>query len=216
MALHGILRATMDVDLVLNLKKDDFVKFHEAMKDLSLSALQPFLPTQLIEFRKEYIAERNLIAWSFVNYRDPSEAVDVLIIEDLANIKTVEVSVGNIEVSVVSLKDLMSMKENSGRPQDLLDLEKLKHLSEEMKQSEKRKPSAKDILLERGQSNLKNLQFLEDMRVLSSNVSSRLKLISIKMPEDLLRAFKFACENQNIKYQTQIKKLMAEWLDKVN
>lgn len=61
---------------------------------------------------------------------------------------------------------------------------------------------------------LKNLQFLEDMRVLNSKVSSKSKLISIKIPENLLRAFQFDCEKQNIKYQTQIKKLMWEWLER--
>lgn len=71
-----------------------------------------------------------LIAWSFVNFSDPSEVVDVLIIEDLANIKTIKVHVGDLKVSVVSLRDLVRMKENSGRPQDLLDLEQLKKLSE--------------------------------------------------------------------------------------
>lgn len=153
-----------------------------------------------------------MIAWTFVNYSDPSEVVDVLIIADLAKIKTVKLSVGDVKVSVVSLKDLVRMKEDSRRPQDLLDLEKLKALSEE----EGVRQSKQSIFFNRGERNLKNLQFLEDMRVLSSRVSSRSQLISIKIPENLLRAFKFACENQNIKYQTQIKKLMAEWLDNVN
>ncbi|MBL7669968.1 MAG: hypothetical protein JNM39_05745 [Bdellovibrionaceae bacterium] len=131
MALHGIVRATMDVDLVLNLKKDDFIKFSEAMKEISLLSRLPVLPAQVIDFRKEYIKQRNLIAWSFVNYKDPSEVVDVLIVEDLAKIKTIKMTVGDIKISVVSLKDLVRMKENSGRAQDLLDLENLKKLSKE-------------------------------------------------------------------------------------
>jgi len=59
---------------------------------------------------------------------------------------------------------------------------------------------------------LKNIQFLEDMRLLNSKVSAKSKLISIKIPENLLRAFQFECEQRNIRYQTQIKKLMWEWL----
>lgn len=54
----------------------------------------------------------------------------MLLIEDLANIKAKKISVGNLRVSVVSLKDLVRMKKNSGRPQDLLDLEKMRGLSE--------------------------------------------------------------------------------------
>ena len=83
-----------------------------------------------------------------------------------------------------------------------------------MKQIQKTKARTKKASSAKGQENLKNLQFLEDMRTLSSRVNSGSKLISIKVPENLLRAFKFTCESREIRYQTQIKKLMAEWLEK--
>ncbi len=38
------------------------------------------------------------------------------------------------------------------------------------------------------------------------------KLISIKIPEPLLAAFRFKAEQQEIPYQTMIKKLMEQWL----
>lgn len=76
------------------------------------------------------------------------------------------------------------------------------------------KKKTKDKQIDSKQA-LKNLQFLEDMRVLKSKVSSQSKLISMKVPENLLRAFQFECEKQNVKYQTQIKKLMWEWLEKL-
>lgn len=62
--------------------------------------------------------------------------------------------------------------------------------------------------------NLKNIQFLEDMRKLSSSLNNQSKLISMKIPENLLRTFKAKCEAKDLKYQTQIKKLMLEWLSK--
>jgi predicted DNA binding CopG/RHH family protein len=81
-------------------------------------------------------------------------------------------------------------------------------------QSDRGKSRTKKAPAAKSQENLRNLQFLEDMRTLSSRISDRSKLISIKVPENLLRAFRFACESREVKYQTQIKKLMAEWLDK--
>ena len=55
------------------------------------------------------------------------------------------------------------------------------------------------------------LQFLEDFRKLQEKKSPS-KLISLKVREDLLQAFKNQCELKEVKYQTQIKKLMEDWL----
>lgn len=57
------------------------------------------------------------------------------------------------------------------------------------------------------------LQFLEDFRKLHSyDKSQRTKLISIKVPENLLNAFRAKARVSGIPYQTQIKRLMEEWM----
>lgn len=57
------------------------------------------------------------------------------------------------------------------------------------------------------------LTFLEQFRRLQQpNRAARSKLISMKVPEPLLEAFRQRCEAEGIKYQTQIKKLMESWL----
>ena len=38
------------------------------------------------------------------------------------------------------------------------------------------------------------------------------KAISIRVPEDLLAAFRRRCDAQDVPYQSQIKKLMSDWL----
>jgi hypothetical protein len=55
------------------------------------------------------------------------------------------------------------------------------------------------------------LTFLEDYRLMQSpdDIS---KLISIKIPKSLLRAFRAQCDLNGLKYQTQIKQLMLDWL----
>lgn len=56
------------------------------------------------------------------------------------------------------------------------------------------------------------LQFLEDFRNLHScEKSQRTKLISIKVPENLLNAFRAKAKVSGIPYQTQIERLMEEW-----
>lgn len=58
-------------------------------------------------------------------------------------------------------------------------------------------------------------QFLEDFRLMHSQVkTSPSKLISIKIPEDMLMAFKRRSSINGVPYQTQIKKLMKEWPEK--
>jgi len=57
------------------------------------------------------------------------------------------------------------------------------------------------------------IQFLEDFRALClKEKSQRSRLISIKVPEDLLRAFKAKASLNGIPYQTKIKRLMGDWL----
>ncbi len=57
------------------------------------------------------------------------------------------------------------------------------------------------------------LQFLEDFRELQKvRKPVKSKLISIKVPEDLLETFKAKASRTGCLYQTQIKELMREWL----
>ena len=57
------------------------------------------------------------------------------------------------------------------------------------------------------------LQFLEDFRSLHQS-ASRSRLISIKVPESLLASFKVKAKLGGTPYQTQIKRLMTQWLER--
>lgn len=63
-------------------------------------------------------------------------------------------------------------------------------------------------------SPLQIAQFLEDFRLLQLREKPRgkSKLISMKVPEHLLSAFKAACEVQGVPYQSRIKDLMRDYL----
>jgi len=56
------------------------------------------------------------------------------------------------------------------------------------------------------------LEFLESFRLLQGRASSRSRLISLKVPEHLLDAFRGRCRLEGVRYQTQIKRLMSGWL----
>jgi predicted DNA binding CopG/RHH family protein len=55
------------------------------------------------------------------------------------------------------------------------------------------------------------LEHLESFRLIN-DTSRKSKLISIKVPNSLLESFRRKCELEEIRYQTQIKKLMEQWL----
>jgi hypothetical protein len=55
------------------------------------------------------------------------------------------------------------------------------------------------------------LVFLDNYRRMQAP-GDCMKLISLKVPESLLAVFRHHCELQGVKYQTQIKQLMREWL----
>lgn len=133
LALHGIVRATMDVDFVLNLKLEDYQKAEAALASLGLQPRIPVRAQDIIQFRKEYIEERNLIAWSFVDFKDPSRQVDILITKNLKDLDVVKVSVAGRRIPVASLKELLKMKLESNRPQDQIDILRIKEVLNEKK-----------------------------------------------------------------------------------
>lgn len=57
------------------------------------------------------------------------------------------------------------------------------------------------------------VEFLENFRKLADpRAQHPSKLISIKVPQPLLAAFRFKAEQNGIPYQTMIKRLMEGWL----
>lgn len=127
-ALHGAVRGTVDVDLVIRLEETAFAKAEAALKSIGLQPRLPVTAAEVFRFREEYIRSRNLLAWSFANPANPAEVVDVLIAENLADCKAVNIAVKGRALPVVSKRDLIRMKTRSARPQDLEDVAALKRL----------------------------------------------------------------------------------------
>lgn len=135
-ALHGAVRGTVDLDFILNLSLEDFQKAETVLKNLNLHSRIPVTAKEIISFRKEYIEKRNLIAWSFVDPRAPSKVVDIVLTRDLRGLTIVNKKISGLNVRVLSIKDLIQMKIESGRAQDLLDAEALQKIMNQKNQSE--------------------------------------------------------------------------------
>jgi hypothetical protein len=127
-ALHGAVRGTVDIDLVITLSMQSFENTEKAMKQLGLQSLLPVNAKDVFNYRDEYIRNRNLIAWSFSNPDNPLEIVDILITEDASSIETVEKKAFGRVIRIASIPDLIRMKLDSNRPQDIEDIKSLEQL----------------------------------------------------------------------------------------
>lgn len=128
-ALHGAVRGTLDIDLVLTLSRENFTAAEGALNRMGLQSRLPLEAREVFDFREEYIRNRNLIAWSFVNPADPTEIVDIILTEDLETMQVALVPVGGLRLPVVAVADLIRMKEKSGRPQDIEDVKALRGIA---------------------------------------------------------------------------------------
>ncbi|GMR05883.1 MAG: hypothetical protein BMS9Abin25_0460 [Gammaproteobacteria bacterium] len=128
-ALHGAVRGTVDIDLVIALTRQSFENTEKAMLQLDLQPLLPVSSKDVFNFREEYIRNRNLIAWSFSNPQNPLEVVDILITEDARLIEVVELNAFDMKVRIASIPDLIRMKREAKRPQDIEDIRALEKLS---------------------------------------------------------------------------------------
>ena len=127
-ALHGAVRGTVDVDLVIRLTEANLVRAENSLRTLGLESRIPVRARDVYRFREEYIRNRGLTAWSFVNRYRPSELVDIILTDDLAGMKIERIRIRGRTLKVASIDDLIRMKKGTGRPQDREDVRALRKL----------------------------------------------------------------------------------------
>jgi len=128
LAIHGAVRGTMDVDLILKWSLKALEDVESLMHSMQLVPRLPISAKDVYHFKDEYIKNRNLIAWNFYNPIHPSEQVDIIITHDLAELSSTNIKYQDTVIKVLSKKDLIQMKKDSGREQDLFDVEALEKL----------------------------------------------------------------------------------------
>jgi hypothetical protein len=127
-ALHGAVRGTVDVDVILTWNLRSLRAAEQAIKDMGLVSRLPISADEVFRFRDEYIRNRNLIAWNFYNPRDLTEQLDIVISADLKGKRLQSIRTVDGSVQILARKDLIALKRASGRPQDLADIAALERL----------------------------------------------------------------------------------------
>lgn len=133
-SLHGVERATMDVDITVAMTTDNLTQLIEAAKDIQLA---PVLPVPLeslgnLELLREWHKERNLEAFALRTPELTGVTVDVLLfppVEFSGMTQRAEIiDISGTPIRVVSIDDLIALKQASGRPIDMTDVEHLKRI----------------------------------------------------------------------------------------
>ena len=128
-ALHGAVRGTVDIDLVVPLTKVAFQRTESALGGLGLASRLPVTAAEVFAFRNEYVRNRNLTTWTFVNPDKPLEIVDIIITVDARRVKTATKRAFGMELRIMAIPDLIAMKKASGRAQDIEDIKALEKLA---------------------------------------------------------------------------------------
>lgn len=127
-ALHGAVRGTVDLDLVLSCDEASYVTAESTLASIGLVSRLPVSAREVFRFRREYIDNRNLIAWSFWDPNDPTRLVDLVLTFEGKRIPSKKVTFRGSTIPVLSKEALIRMKEASGRPQDLEDVAALRRI----------------------------------------------------------------------------------------
>ena len=128
---HGYVRATMDIDIVLGLEESNA---RHAMEALTAIGYRPLAPVDALDFanpelRRTWHTEKNMIVFQMRHPDRDSTRLDIFVEEpfpfsdELAKAKWE--TVAGIRAPVLRLERLLQMKRESGRPQDLADVEQL-------------------------------------------------------------------------------------------
>ncbi len=135
--LHGYLRATADLDLVIGLAPENC---RRGLAALASIGFRPRLPVAIEDFadpdkRAEWIEQRNMLVFQLWDPGNPLRSLDMFVKEPIefesmmrdAQIKDVD----GLAVPVASIEHLIQLKQAAGRPRDLDDIAKLRQIHEE-------------------------------------------------------------------------------------
>ncbi len=134
---HGHVRFTADVDLVLSLEPENIMRAVSALGGLGYRPRVPvpFGALADAQQRDVWARERAMTVFSVYSDEHPATEVDIFVDAPLdfevayAARSQMTVAAG-VTASFVGLRDLLQMKRQAGRPQDVMDIDALTALEE--------------------------------------------------------------------------------------
>ena len=133
--LHGYLRSTFDVDLVLAMDDENLSRFIDVVKQFGLIPVIPVPIDSLRNARQidQWHREKGMLAFALREPQVGGSVVDILVRPEVPFDKLLMDAVtGELfgrQVRIASIDSLLIMKRSANRPKDILDiaaLEKIK------------------------------------------------------------------------------------------
>ncbi len=132
--LHGYMRSTFDIDLVLAMNDENLCRFIEVAKRLGMTPVMPVDIDALRDSRQieQWHREKGMLAFALRESRAGGNVIDVLVRPEISYERLLEHAVaaelsGNT-IRIASIDDLMLMKRAANRPKDRLDIEALEKI----------------------------------------------------------------------------------------
>ncbi len=127
--IHGVPRATFDLDIVLQFSPSNIKKFNKILNEFNLFPIVPINPLELLDKKKrnEWIKKKNA---KVINFRDPKNIfnLDVVLIYDYNKLKKIEIEIEEAKFEVIDKDELIRIKNKAGRDIDIRDVKNLKEL----------------------------------------------------------------------------------------
>jgi predicted nucleotidyltransferase len=133
--MHGVVRLTADLDLMVALEQDNLRKLIDAMAELGYRPRIPEPAEALLDPAKRqcWIDQKNMEVFSFYEPDQPMALVDIIIREPVdyraLRARAVMMGIDELSVPVASREDLIALKRISDRPQDREDIKALERLA---------------------------------------------------------------------------------------
>ena len=136
MLLHGIDRVTGNIDLVIDLAPGPSTDLVTTLINAGYRSFAPVDPALLANeaIREQWRLERGMEVFSLWDSTNRRPTVDVLLACPIPFTKllndSVIVTLGAAQIRVASIAHLMDMKQQTARPRDLEDVERLRLLQQ--------------------------------------------------------------------------------------
>lgn len=140
--LYGVPRVTQDIDIIISLEKKNVLALCRTMKKINYIPRLPINPEEMANplTLRDWIKKKTMKAFSFYHQKKNYRVVDIILVHPLnfnvAQTHKKTLTVRNIKVPLVSIDDLICMKQTSGRPVDISDIKMLKKAKKIMEEND--------------------------------------------------------------------------------
>ncbi|MGQ9646967.1 MAG: nucleotidyl transferase AbiEii/AbiGii toxin family protein [Thermodesulfobacteriota bacterium] len=133
---HGVPRMTYDIDLMILLEPQNIIRLVSRLTEWGYKPKIPVDPRDLADERKRnsWIQDKGMKALNFYSEKLPIGEIDIVLESPISyqelKDRSVKIDLGEIQVPLISIQDLIELKARAGREQDLADVKHLRRILE--------------------------------------------------------------------------------------